>query len=175
MSAGCAELAKTLFCKFPRQLLLAISQVRLGEAFIDIGGIGISEKVQLEDSYCVFEIAGALIILGDDTHRDFGPKLGTRIFLACLDQLLLCAGCVIVELDVGQQWRCRQSVCRSVTGRLESGYKPMHDDARQLGMNLEHVSTVAPFGRDLANVKWLIPQPRRLFCCGVVDELFARA
>src|ERR1051325_226291 len=70
------------------KLLLPIGQVSIGKIGKCIGGIGISQQVQLEDLDRVFCVARALVILSYDVNSNFRPQLRLRIFAPGVQQLL---------------------------------------------------------------------------------------
>jgi len=73
------EQRQCLFGILPCEILLAVCQIGVGKVIVGVGGIGISDKIQLEHLNCILDIASALIILADDVTGDLGPQLGLRI------------------------------------------------------------------------------------------------
>jgi len=73
-----------LIGKLAGEILLTITQLRLGEVLHNIGGIGISEQVKFEDFDRGLHVAFAHKVLADASHGNFGPELCFGIPLACV-------------------------------------------------------------------------------------------
>jgi hypothetical protein len=73
------EQTQCLFGILPREFLLAVCQIGVGEVSVRVGGVRIREEIKPEDLNRILDVTSALEIPADDVTRDLGPELYLRI------------------------------------------------------------------------------------------------
>jgi hypothetical protein len=89
----------------PHEILLAVCQVGVGKVIVRVGGVGISQQIELEELNGILDVASALIVLADDVTGDLGPQLRLRIVAPGVQQLLPDLGHSAGNLQLVQDWR----------------------------------------------------------------------
>ena len=156
-----------LFRVLARQILLSIFQIGIGQVIVRVRRVRIREEVELENlnrcSYLhpglahlaslLLRLAFAHMVFAYDVDVNFRPQLHLGISLQGFHQLLLDARDSFGRPELIEDCRRCQGVRWRVPRRFDQrGYKPIHDDAGQLGMGLEQVSSVAAVGGNFAGM-----------------------
>src|SRR6266852_6176175 len=82
------EKRQPFFGKLPRQIFLSIVQIGVGKIIVRVGGVRISEEVELEDFDRFLYLARAQMVRADDVDGNFRPQLHLGIFSTGFHQLL---------------------------------------------------------------------------------------
>src|SRR5262249_3636295 len=139
------------FSILAREFLLSIGKICVREVKVRIGRIRIGHKIEFEGLDRVLEVANTLIILPNNVYHHLRPQLRLGILSSHLNQLLCYLGRATGTLKLIEDWGCCQRIGRNMSWRVdERGNKPVHDDAAQLGMDAEHVSTMTAVGGEPA-------------------------
>ena len=130
---------------------LAVGEIGVAEAVVDVGGIRIGNNVELEEFDGGFDFAGLEIFVAHAIHKRFGEEDVSGMVVAAHDENLGGLGGVAGLVDVIEKAVLVLSEDRSEDGgnggvRAEGVGEPGDDVGGKILVQVEEFDTVAAFG-----------------------------
>src|SRR5262249_1773825 len=97
-------------------IFLAVFQVRVSQIVMSVGRVRVGEEVQLKDLNGLLRLASMQKTGGDNVDVNFGKQLRLRIFSSGVSQLLRDLGSPARQLELVEDCRTSQRICRGVPG-----------------------------------------------------------
>src|ERR1700682_6303822 len=133
----------------PRKIPLAVREIGICQTVIHVGRARIRCGIEHHDLDRSFGIPGLHVFVAHEVHNGFRKQRGLGVMLARFFQHLRYLGCATWLINPVQGmyfFGYRSRICsrRGMSWCLNEGsHIPVHDLARQLWMDREHVCSVA--------------------------------